>query len=80
MRKMLLTAFSTKSLVEQEDIVAHAVDEFIDRVGKDGTGPKGLNMSKWYEMITFDVLGEMAFGQSFHSIKNGEFLFTINDA
>ncbi|KAL6862465.1 hypothetical protein ACO1O0_002698 [Amphichorda felina] len=30
-------------------------------------------MSKWYEMISFDTLGEMAFGESFHSVKAENF-------
>ena len=36
-------------------------------------GPKsrGLDMSKWYEMGAFDVLGDMAFGESFHCIESG---------
>ncbi|KAB8216388.1 cytochrome P450 [Aspergillus novoparasiticus] len=76
MRKMLSAAFATKSLVEQEHIISSAVDEFIGRIGRDG-GPDspGLNMTKWYEMVAFDILGEMAFGQSFQSVKSGKLHF-----
>lgn len=71
MRKMISAAFSTKSLLEQENIVAKEIDEFVERLGKDGANPNGINMTKWYEMVTFDTLGEMAFGESFHSVKQG---------
>ena len=74
MKSSLSVAFSTKALIEQETIVTNTVNAFINRIGKDGgaENPMGLNMTKWYEMVAFDVLGEMAFGQSFQCIENGE--------
>ncbi len=71
MKRHLSNAFSTKALAEQEETVQKCVDGFIDAVGQKGTGPDGLNMTEWYEMIAFDVLGEMAFGESFHCIEKG---------
>lgn len=70
MKTSLSAAFSTKALQEQEYIVAKMVDSFVARV-KVGTGLDGINMTKWYEMVAFDILGEMAFGNSFHCIENG---------
>ncbi|KAK1976432.1 cytochrome P450 [Colletotrichum cereale] len=58
MRKMLSAAFSTRVLMDQEDIITKAVDQFIVRLGMDGAQPKGLNMTKWYEMVAFDSLGK----------------------
>ncbi|KAK3946263.1 putative cytochrome P450 [Diplogelasinospora grovesii] len=74
MRKSLSSAFSTKSLSEQEHIVNQVVDKFIDRIGEVGEkeGSKGVNVTKWYEMVSFDILGEMAFGESFHCVQNGK--------
>lgn len=74
MRRLLSSAFSTKALAEQEDIVRSNIDGFISKVGRDG-GPEssGLDMSKWYEMIAFDILGDMAFGESFRSIESGRY-------
>jgi hypothetical protein len=77
MRKSLTPAFSTKALVEQESIVQSCIDEFINKVGEEGTREKGLNMTKWFEMLAFDILGEMAFGETFHCIQNGESLSAI---
>lgn len=72
MRRSLAAAFSTKALVAQEWIVRSCVDKFIAQLGTNG-GPRsaGLNMSKWFEMISFDILGEMAFGESFGSVEQG---------
>lgn len=73
MKSFLSAAFSTKALLDQETLVSQTVDAFITRLGSDG-GPesKGLNMTKWTEMVAFDILGEMAFGQSFQCIVRGE--------
>lgn len=72
MRKSLSSAFSTKALSEQEDIITRNIDCFTSKIGQIG-GPQssGLDMTKWYEMIAFDILGDMAFGESFHSIESG---------
>jgi cytochrome P450 len=73
MRKMLSPAFARRELLEQEDIIASVVDKFVRILGeKGGSGTEGLNMTKWYQMATFDVLGEMAFGESFHSLDDGK--------
>jgi len=71
MKRLLSAAFSTKALSEQEDIVQQCIDGFIDRIGHDGAGPQGLDVSEWYEMVAFDILGEMAFGESFHCVDKG---------
>ncbi|KAI0870729.1 cytochrome P450 [Hypoxylon argillaceum] len=73
MKSFLSAAFSTQALLEQEPLVSQIVDAFITRLGNDG-GPEtnGLNLTKWTEMVAFDVLGEMAFGQSFNCIARGE--------
>ncbi|CAG8975159.1 hypothetical protein HYALB_00004458 [Hymenoscyphus albidus] len=70
MYKSLAPVFSTKALVDQEEIVQSCLDGFLQVLGDDGSKPEGLNMMRWYEMLTFDVLGEMAFGESFESVKN----------
>lgn len=76
MKKSLSAAFSTRALSEQEEIVSKCIDDFITRIGIDGAPEsKGLNMTKWYEMIAFDILGEMAFGESFQCIENGQSFF-----
>ena len=75
MKRSLAGGFSNKALLEQESIVRRCVDRFIDKIGQLGTNAQGLNMTKWYEMIAFDVLGEMAFGESFNCIEDGKICY-----
>ncbi|KAI9787993.1 MAG: hypothetical protein M1816_007297 [Peltula sp. TS41687] len=73
MKRNLTSAFSTRALTEQEDIINGCVDGFVEKLGSmEGAKTKGLNMTKWYEMISFDILGEMAFGESFHAVEDEE--------
>lgn len=75
MRKMLSAAFSQRSLLDQEAIVSSKIDDFVNIIGpKAPPGSEGINMTKWYEMMSFDILGEMAFGESFHSMEEGKVL------
>ncbi|KAL1607609.1 hypothetical protein SLS60_002543 [Paraconiothyrium brasiliense] len=75
MKRNLTSAFSTRALLEQEGIVDRCVDEFITTIGAaDRSSTAGLNMTKWYEMVSFDILGEMAFGESFHAVESGKFI------
>jgi hypothetical protein len=73
MKRNLTAAFSTRALTEQENIIASCVDNFISKIGAaDGAQTSGINATKWYEMIAFDILGEMAFGESFHAVDSGK--------
>lgn len=69
MKRVLSPAFSTKALVEQEHIITGSVDAFLAKLRLKGDAAGGLNMTHWYEMLAFDILGDMAFGQSFDCIQ-----------
>ena len=74
MRRMLSPAFSQRSLLDQESIIGGVIDQFVRIMGeKAPPGSKGINLTKWYEMSSFDILGEMAFRESFHSLESGTF-------
>ncbi|KAB8075103.1 cytochrome P450 [Aspergillus leporis] len=73
MRKMLSPAFSQRALLEQESIISDIVDKFVRAIGeKAHPESNGINMIKWFEMTAFDILGDMAFGESFHSVEAGK--------
>lgn len=71
-KKNLAPAFTTRALSAQEHIVQQYMDVFIRKIGGLSlAGPQGLNLTKWFEMLTFDILGEMAFGESFGCLSEG---------
>ena len=73
MKKLLSHAFSQRSLTEQESLISTAVDRFIEMIGKIGASQEGLDITKWFNMLTFDIIGDLAFGETFRGIESGEF-------
>ncbi|KIA75976.1 cytochrome P450 [Aspergillus ustus] len=67
MRRFLAHAFSDHSLLEQEDLIAKTVDRFIEQVGV--RGEKGFDFCKGADMMTFDVIGDLAFGETFGGVE-----------
>lgn len=71
-RGLFLPALSKKALSEQEVIIQRCVDGFLEKLDKLGSGPQGLDMTKWYMMLSFDIAGEMAYGETFGCIESGK--------
>jgi len=68
-RKMLDHAFSPKALSEQEDVVIKYANMLMTAMKEESRkGP--INIKDYYNWVTFDVLGELAFSESFGSVKN----------
>jgi hypothetical protein len=72
-KKHLSSAFSPRSLAAQEGIIQKCTDTFVTKIGPLSRKAKtGVNMVEWFEMNAFDLLGEMAFGESFGCVDEGE--------
>ena len=71
MRKYLSSAFSDRSLKEQEYLVSDVIDEFIKQIEYRGSSPGGVDMTLWFNLMTFDVIGKLAFGKDFEGINSG---------
>lgn len=78
MRKFLSNAFSDRSLKEQEHLVAEVIDEFVEQVGKLGMSSNGIDLTNWFNLLTFDIIGELAFGESFNGVKSGKITIQSN--
>ena len=63
MRKFLSNAFSDRSLKEQEYLIAGVIDQFCEQVGHYGSDQGGIDLSKWFNLLTFDVIGEYGSGK-----------------
>ena len=77
MRKYLGGAFSDELLREQEYLVVEVVDQFIEMLDnssgeEDGSG-KELDLINAVNLMIFDVIGGLAFGESFGGVASGLF-------
>jgi cytochrome P450 len=71
-RRALSHAFSQKALLEQESIIKGYVDMFIERLTPFAATDRELNMCDWFNFTTFDIIGDMAFGEPFGCLRDGE--------
>jgi cytochrome P450 len=80
MRKLLSNAFSAKALTEQEDLIHDYVDMLIKQIGEHGVKKdQALEMVMWYNACTFDIIGDLAFGEAFGGLATGEQHFWVSN-
>lgn len=70
MRKNIAHGFSQRSLIEQEILISGTVDRFIEKVGS--SGDEGVDIMLLYTLMSFDIIGDLAFGESFRGLDAGE--------
>ncbi|KAK4172834.1 cytochrome P450 [Triangularia setosa] len=71
MRRYLSHIFSDLSLSEQEDIIARTMDVWVESLLEKGPREEGFEMGKSFEMMKFDIIGKLAFGETFGGIETG---------
>ena len=80
MRRLLSHAFSESALQEQEPLITSYFDLFIQKLHEQIDGPADgvIDMVRWYNFATFDLIGDLCFGESFHALENGEYHYWIS--
>ncbi|KFA73875.1 hypothetical protein S40288_00867 [Stachybotrys chartarum IBT 40288] len=71
MRRLLSHAFSEKALRSQEDIMKHYIDIFINKLDQKERDGEVIDIVKWFNYLTFDLIGDLAFGQPFGCLEGG---------
>lgn len=72
-RRALSHSFSQKALVEQEYIVKRYVDQLIENLKRMESKDEQFNMVNWLNFTTFDIIGDLAFGDPFGCLDLGRF-------
>lgn len=70
-RRLLAHAFSDRALRGQEEIMQHYVDKFIFHLTELAHQDAAIDIVRWYNFTTFDIIGDLAFGQSFGCLDSG---------
>lgn len=71
-RRAMLPAFSDKALVQQELLIQVYVDLLIKRLREVSESGKWTDMVRWYTLTTFDLIADLAYGESLHGLQKGE--------
>jgi cytochrome P450 len=73
-RRLLSHAFSEKALRSQDDILQHYINLFISRLHERARAEAPVvDMVAWYNFTTFDLIGDLAFGEPFGCLENGAY-------
>ncbi|AEO64353.1 uncharacterized protein THITE_2110425 [Thermothielavioides terrestris NRRL 8126] len=70
-RRLLSHAFSEKALRGQEDIMKRYIDLLISKLGERARAGETVDIVRWYNFTTFDLIGDLAFGEPFGCLESG---------
>ncbi|PSN63043.1 putative cytochrome P450 [Corynespora cassiicola Philippines] len=75
LRRLLSHAFSEKSMRDQEPVIRSYIDLLIDRLQEiaSSNSLEGTDIVRWYNFTTFDIIGHLAFAESFGCLENSEY-------
>ena len=72
-RKIFLPAFSDRALTQQSPLFLRYADQLVG-ILKSG-GPEGaqFDLLQMFNCTTFDIMGDLTFGESLHMLDNSEY-------
>ncbi|KAL4749788.1 hypothetical protein BDW72DRAFT_213855 [Aspergillus terricola var. indicus] len=71
--KVFAPQFRPSAVRTQEPIVHAHVDLWVAQIAARGrSGAVPVDVSKWFEWLTFDIIGELTFGESFNATRNNK--------
>ncbi|OJI80896.1 hypothetical protein ASPTUDRAFT_789965 [Aspergillus tubingensis CBS 134.48] len=70
-RRLWSTAFGSKQLRGYEHRVRKYRQQLVDQLMKREGQP--VNVTKWFDLYTYDVMGDLAFGEGFGCLEQGEY-------
>ncbi|KAK6211426.1 cytochrome P450 [Colletotrichum tabaci] len=74
LRRSLAHGFSERSMRDQQPMIKGYIDLLIKRLHEHGAnGGKALDLAAWYNYTTFDVIGDLAFGESFGCLDGSDY-------
>lgn len=71
-RKAFMPAFTDKALQTQDPILEVNVNGFIEQLRKRADAGETVNIIDWLNYLSFDISGELSFGETFGSVANGK--------
>jgi cytochrome P450 len=70
-RRQLSHAFSQSSILRMEEYIDGCLSQLVDALDRYAHSGEVVDLKSWIRLYIFDVLGELAFSQSFDALKLG---------
>ncbi|KAI1675966.1 cytochrome p450 [Pyrenophora tritici-repentis] len=72
-RHLLAPAFSVQGMQRQEPLIRRHVDRLFSCLEEHCSEGRSLDLAKWFNFFSFDVIGDLSFGESFGNMERKEF-------
>lgn len=72
-RKIFTAAFSDRALKQQEPLFLKYINLLVDRLRDNVHENKKVDLVRMYNFTTFDVMGDLTFGESLHMLDGSEY-------
>lgn len=72
-RRLIAYVFSPAALTEQESYLKYYIDLLMERLRERMLEGVPVDMARWYNYLTFDIIGELAFGDPFKCLKKSDY-------
>jgi cytochrome P450 len=72
MRRSLAHAFSDNALRGQEPLVQQYVDLLVQRLGEQESEGEPVDIMRWYNFTTFDVICDLSFGEPLYCLRDNK--------
>lgn len=69
MRRCLNHAFSEQALRSQESIITGYIELLIEKLHEKATSQTPIDVTRWMNATTFDITGNLAFGEALGALK-----------
>ncbi|PTB64949.1 cytochrome P450 [Trichoderma citrinoviride] len=72
-RRSLAYGFSHQAMLDQEPIINKYIDTLLTELKKQSTKHEKIDIVRWYNYTTFDIIGDLAFGEPFYCLEKSDF-------
>lgn len=73
LRRQMAHGFSEKSMRSQEPLIRGYVDFLLQRLREFSQDGSSVVISDWYNYTTFDIIGDLAFGEPFGCLEGSNY-------
>lgn len=73
LRRQMAHGFSEKAMRDQEPLIRQYIDMLIERLREFAVRGEVVSMSDWYNYTTFDIIGDLAFGEPFGCLRGSKY-------
>lgn len=72
-RHMLSPAFSAQGMKRQEPLIRRHVDHLFNNFQEHASTGKHIDLAKWFNLFSFDIIGDLSFGESFGNMERMDY-------